>query len=251
MLNWIIYDFLLNKGYWLLCSWVLIIIYSIRLYKRNWQGSRGCAFVFVYSFITFFVIIVAFIVFVIASNYLVNNLFQRPSRVDASPISTINENQFHHFDNAISQLVEEGYIHELRIVSEDNHNLPIERQRRVYATVWNSLARFTSTNNSSYLAIGVYIYNCEERATSWLQSTGRLNPQHVHIQNDNNTEVLMLYPWMPVSPGGWHIPSNLRYIRTEIRIGNIVIRFDESRVWGNLRNDYTSQFIAALVEALK
>ena len=228
---------------------VAIIIISIRLYKRNWQDQASCTWPFVWGFLTFIVIIVAFVIFVVASNLLVNNLFLKPSRVDASPIATISEDNFYRFDEALAQMVAQGYIREFASEHPSIH-YQSERVSHPNGTQWISRTRFTSNFSPSRLSIIFYIHPTAERAASWVQSSGRLNPQHVYVQNDNNTDVLMLYPWMPVSAGGWHIPSNIRSTRTEIRIGNIVIYLRENQHWGTVRNDYTSQFIAALVEAM-
>jgi len=169
--------------------------------------------------------------------------------VDSSPIATIDEDHFDRIENALNQLISQGYISEFTVSRHINTHLPVERQSRTLSTRWISHARFRSS--SSRLSMNIVFYHSEERAISWLQSTGRLNPHHVYIQNDNNTDAIMLYPWMPVSASGWFVPSDLRRTRTEIRIGSVIIQLSEVRAWSDFRNDYSSQFIAALVAALQ
>ena len=54
---------------------------------------------------------------------------------------------------------------------------------------------------------------------------------------------------MPVSASSLYIPTNYRILDSEIQIGNVVFLIHERRVWYDLWSNYTSRFIAALVEA--
>ena len=244
--GWYIIDYLLNTALWLAVCIAAILIISIVLYMR-WGKFANISIIF-WGFITFIILIVVFVIFVIASNYIANDLLYRPSRVNVSSIATLNENSSEQVEEAFLQLASQGYLREplhIREFPEDHRS-----RIRSYTAGWISQSpRFP--RGSSSLSIRLIICRYDEQAASVLQQTGRLNPHHVYIQNDNNTDAILLYPWMPVSAGGWYIPSNQRRIRTEIRIGNIAITFTENRRWHDMRNDYTSQFIDALVREIE
>lgn len=91
-----------------------------------------------------------------------------------------------------------------------------------------------------------HVMNCPEVGVQVRQELALL-----HIGIALHTDTLSIYPWMSVSAGGWHIPSDLRQLRTEIRIGNVTIVLHEERLWSNMRNDYSSQFIAVFVATLQ
>jgi len=239
-INWLIFDFLINTGVWLICCLIGITIFSIKTYRRSWINSN--VNVFAWGVLTFTTIVVVSVVYIITSNFIANNWRRGPSRVDISPIATINENYFARIDDAMLHLANYGYVR-IPIIRE-----PLPSQNPRYLTQWISRSRFSS--NTSRLTIEINHCVSEEYAISWLLSSGRHNPKHVYAQNDNNTDILSVYPWMPVSAGGWNIPSELRSFRTEIRLGNVVIVLREERPWHDIRNEYSSQFIIALINAI-
>ena len=241
IVNWLILDVLLNIGVWFLAIMVAIAALSANIYRLTWIGEFFN--VVVWSVLTFVVVIIAFVLFVVASNLIVNDWGRGPSKVDVLPIAAINEAQFERIDTAMLQLVNQGYVHDLFFTD------PAGMHSHRYSTRWIPQTQFS--HDMSLLTISVTHYNNEERAVSWLLSSARYNSQHEYFQNINNTDVLSIYPWMPVSAGGWYVPSDLRQLRTEIRIGNVVIVLREERHWANMRNDYSSQFIAVFVEALQ
>jgi len=50
---------------------------------------------------------------------------------------------------------------------------------------------------------------------------------------------------------GIFLPDAERRVLSSIRIGNVILDFREYRPWYALRNNYSSQFIALLVEELQ
>lgn len=241
VINWLIFDFLINTGVWFFGFLVTMVIFSIKIYRRNWSGNVSLAVG--WSILTFVALIAACVIFVIASNVIVNNWRRGPSRVDVSPIAAISEEYFGNIDTAILRLVNQDYLRELFFVE------PAGMHSHRYATGWVPQTRFFS--DMAGLSISITHYNNEDRAISDFARVGRNNNPYVLIQNENNMDIFSIYPWMSVSAGGWHVPSNLRQLRTEIRIGNVIIVLNEQQPWHSIRNDFSSQFIAVFVATLQ
>lgn len=236
-----IVDFLLNKGTWFLICMIAIIVQSARLYKRSGRGLHP--FAISWTFMTIVVIIIAFVLFVAITNVVFNNILRLPSRVDISPIASLDEPRLDHLEKALERLVREGYVGDVSI-----REYPGNQHRFSSSWISNS-RRFHS--HPPILGIGITVFNSDERALSRLQSTERFNPRSRLIQINSNSEALLIYPPMLTSAGGFYIPSNDRVIRSEIRIGNVLISLREERIWYDVHNNYSSRFIAVFIAALQ
>jgi len=187
-------------------------------------------------FLTFVALIIVSIIFIAAINFATNTVFRRSSRVDISPIATLSGDQLGHVVYALKQLEEQGYIYRV-----SGHRISPDS----YFFRWTPEGQLS---NSYAPRLGIsrdgYRFPPPERA--WLPYD-----RNIHIINDNGTEVVMIPPWMSVSVSGLYLPSSERYFRTYILFGDTVLRLDEVRLWNDMRNNYSSQFIAALVNAMQ
>ena len=183
------------------------------------------------------------LVYVFATNVIVNN-FARPSRIDVSPLSLLCECQIASVEDALLRLNSEGGVRILNVDEFPENHFLVRR----YSVLWISDSQ---TQMSSSLSMTVHVNRRKERAISDIH-LGILRRQlYSHIQHDNDTEAVLQHPWMPVSGSGWYIPSDDRLLLSNLRVGHVTFSMRETRRWYDIHNDYSSQFIAALVEALQ
>lgn len=238
---WGLVEFFLSSSTWFLIVMAGIIAKSAKMYRRAGYGINP--WVIAWSFVTFIIIIIVLILFVIAMNVIVNNWLRRPSSVDISPLANLSAEQLERVEEAILQLAGEGYINISNATESPNS--------RTLSGRWV----IDSPRLGGYrtgMHISISIRRDDEQAGSSLRSAMRSNPEHhTHIINDNNTEAVLMYPWMPVSASGWHIPTDMREFISEVRINNITIRLWENRHWADFDKNYSNQFIHALAEALQ
>ena len=173
------------------------------------------------------------IVIVIASS------FNRPSRVDASVIAQLTEEQVGRIGEVLTQIYDSdlGWISSVREYPDSP----------AWIGSWNEEVR-----SYTHLYI-VIITHTEEIA---IESLGRsrilansLHHSYIDFVNNNNTEVVLLNTF--ISSGSYFLPSNRRTTRSYIRIGNTVINLRESRSWLDRSNGFSNEFIMLLVELLQ
>ena len=249
---WIVLEQILSVGLLFLVLIGATIFVSVKLYKWVWGELH--AFAIVWGTGTFIVLIIVSVLYVTITNFIVNDVLRRPHRppvVDASPIAALTDEQMERTIDALLLLAARDYISGFSLSESisERHSDMLMYSFHVGWIPESSLLGGSTARLS--ISVRVFHYHMETRAISRVQSTGRLTPEHRHFRNDNNTEVLLVYPWMPVSASGFYLPSDERLIRSEIRIGNIHFELREHRHWINLRNNYSTQFIAALVEAMQ
>jgi len=234
---------------WFLILIGLIIFASIKLYKWVWGELHP--FSIVWGFFSFIALIVVIIAYVVITNNIFNGYLRQPHRqpvVDATPLASLTEEQMMRFEDAIIRLAYLGYIEESSFFEVSDVS---RTALRFYSTKWISESPRFRTNTTTRLGISVTVHRYEETASSRIHYRGQRNPEHRHIQNDNNTEAVLIHPWMPVSASGLFLPSDDRRIRSDIRINNATISLTEYRHWVDVRNNYSSLFIAALVDAMQ
>ena len=199
-----------------------------------------------------FAVLIAFIAFIaiaaVAENIIVSRNMQ-PSKVDISPIAQLSEEQVALIEDAVIRVGNLDFIFEPRIRElPDNHIELI----RIYSTGWREEV---SPHPATSLRVGVTVYKREDTAIQRMQleqrNHDRFGEPYTVIVNDNNTEAVMRYPFMPTCSGGWHIPTAERNINSVIRFGNVVISLRESRHRNNMDHDLSSRYIALLVEMLR
>ena len=245
---WIIAEIVFSVVLWLPLSIGLVIFAGIKLYKQLWGELPS--FSAAWGIMISVAVVVLAFVYVAVTNFITNDVMRRPNRspvVDASPLATLTEEQMGRVKDAIMMLVKQGYLRDISIREvTDDWNPPV----RSYNTGWISGSTQFRTHPQN-LSVWVRIYRYEDAAIGYMRTTMNLNPQHRHIQNDNNTDALLLHPWMPVSASGLYRPTDERLIRSEVRINNVHFELRERRHWIGIRNNYSSQFIAALVDAMQ
>ena len=240
-LSWFLGTFL-TKGKVALYLIVVTISIFVILYKKHGKGTRvsGC----LWTLLTTIVLFVVLVIFVATTNIAVNSI-GRPSRVDVSSIAMLNEKQVVNFENALLHLIEQGIL-ELRDTMEY-----AERDERSRA--YNVRLAERPGYPYDFRIWPITIFRNDEAAIASVQPGVnppiRRNTHYRFIQNDNNTSALLVHPSMDVSPSGLYLPSDNRWNRTEVQIGNVVIETVEIRPWHDLRPTYTTQFIEMLVEA--
>lgn len=192
---------------------------------------------FIWIILVILALIIAYILLIV-----VGNNRQTPSRVDASPIAELTEGQIARIEDVWVQFEESEFINNFRMT-----DLPHNRYTaRSYSFDWRR-------RGSASMRVRISVSRDEEQIIDLFQlATERMDrsdhERYVYVANENGTEVILYYVFTDMP---YFVPSFDRSIRTDIRIGNVVIRLRETRQAGNLRNDYSSQFIALLVEMLQ
>ena len=220
---------------------VATIYASIKLYKCWGDDDVSIG---LWTFLTFVAVILVFIVFVATTNIVVNS-FGRSSRVDVTSLALLNEEQISQIESTLLHLSEQGVLY-IRDINDYTEGSSISRSYRIR---WNDAPRYPNDFSLS----SVRIFNSEELAFESVLamriSPVRRNTNNRYILNDNNTSALLFFPEMPVSSSGLNLPTDRRWVNSEIQIGVLVLRIVEVRPWYNLRPTYTTQFIEMLVEA--
>ena len=196
------------------------------------------------TILTFFAVVISFIIFVIATNIIANTI-QWPSRVDASSIALLNNEQVDNIEYSLHWMANNG-MGVIRNYIEFTDTHP---QKHAYTFSW------IPDPQQGYfrLRIFVNVFRSKEKAYINIQPRpgpmgGRRNNHNIFLTNENNTDVLLVNPSMSVSASGLYLPNNNRWIRSEIRFNNVILDILEIRPWYDLRNNDTSKFILNLVE---
>jgi len=165
-----------------------------------------------------------------------NNRWQSPSRVDVSPLAGLTLEQVGRIDEVWERLVSHGHI---RVLELPNHSFlySIYEFRIVF--------RDASIFYDAHMDVMARTYRDEGAAVLRYSQDVR----SVSIVNENNTEALLYY--MSVLTPHSFIPGNNRSIMSIMRIGRMYIMLIEQRPWHDINNDYSSIFIATLVEMLQ
>ena len=223
---------LLNPMTWLLLIVALIII-SALIYTR-WKGSK---------LIYFGYVLAALIIIPTVFTYTNNNI-QSSSKVDARQVAMLSEGQVERVEDIWMQFESDDST---RGFSVDE--LPNNREvSRSYSFWWEGE---NSTPHEEALRVRVRVFRFERTAINSirqqkdLQSQSR--PKYLFIENENNTEALLYHA---VADMPYPIPTVDRVLRSDIRIGNVIITLSETKEWYNLDNNISSQFLELLVDML-
>jgi len=242
LLSWILVIFF-GKGRLYLYCVITIIIVSKKLYKNQGIYTRG--YKYFWRFLTSIALIIVTILFIAITNVIVNDFAQRPSRVDVLPLTLLNAEQVDNIENTMIRLEKQEILRigNFREFSE-GHFLS-----HSYSISWFPYGR----RSPSVITSSVTIYRNVEDAVSRvrppeLRMIGS-SSRNRHIMNNNNTSALLSYRFMPTSSSSLYLPSNERRFRSDMQIGNIVFQIHETQYWYDFSIDYTTQFIAMLVEA--
>ena len=234
---YIIIDILFNKGTWYILLIVAIIILNVNFNKRY-------SSLFKKFFLSFFIIIVATVVYISLINYIVNNVGTQ-SKVCIFSLSLLNDKQITYIEDVITRL---GYNEKITITNkrefEDGFWLLSD-----YNIRWKPKVTDNPFNIHDLFIIA-RVHRYSESAISALESRANRTPyKHIIINNINDTSAFMESPIMEVSASGLFLPNNDRWLRSMIRVGNVVFDITEIRRWYTMKNNYTNQFIDLLVEA--
>jgi len=238
-LSWILGAFFSKNSIALYCI-VITIIVSIKIYKV-W-GRKVKLILWIFS--TFVAIIIVFGIFVAIANVVVNDLAQRPSSVDVSPIERLNKEQVSNIEETIMLLIDQGILRK----SNFREFPETHTQSHAFTAQW-----IPRQQTFPVLSFSVRVFRYENYAISNIRPPGigitRRDTHSCYIYYENNTSALLMYPSMIVSASGLYLPRDDRWVESDIRIGNIVFGIIEIRPWYDLRTSYTTQFIEMLVEA--
>ena len=201
----------------------------------------------VWIFLLVPVLIIVLIIIMIAllplTSRIINNALG-PSGVDISPIADLNEKEAGRIERVAAQMEFSDFIHFFRIQEFENHTFI---SRRYIASHHKHQGR--------HLEITFTIYYQEEDAIERMQSERNsrqsFDDPFTDFINDNNTEAILRYPFMPTSASGCHAPVNRRLLISHIRIENVVILLWENTQRNDPLDEISNQFIALLAEMLK
>ena len=163
-----------------------------------------------------------------------------PSHVNTSPLAQLTAEQVARIDDVWIQF--EAHESVLHFSAEDSNSREVSRR---YSIVWQDEG-FIS------MRISVSVFYDEETPIHLMQNRMSLmdsnsRREYTYVAYDNNTEAVLEHIFTDTS----YISSSRRAIWTDIRIGNVRILLRETRHANNLENDFSSQFIALLVEMLQ
>lgn len=233
----VIVDSLLNKATLLFCILTAIFFIGESRRKKQIKNVQNPYIIqeitIVSRLSTIFVMLITIVIFIFATNVTANR-FARPSRVNVSPLALLNEYHIVHVEEALIQLNDNGII----------NMSGVETSR----SSWRYNARWISGRSRFRV-----LFISAEPQGGFLSLRGNMLNRRLyeHIQYDNNTEAISQPSFMEVCSGGFYMPNNDRIILSNIRIGEYIISLRETRRWYDFRNDYSSQFIAVLVETLQ
>jgi len=160
------------------------------------------------------------------------------SPVDASPIAEISSGQITHLEDAIDRFEELEFIIRWESdVKSENHYL-----RKTYSFYWKNM------DPESLLNITVFLYKDEQRAIHSFELSRE--GKHTYINNGNNTEVLLFDAKMIRTSDTYYTPDTKKYIKSEMRIGDAIIKVSESQKFYNLDKNITNKFIVLLCDIL-
>jgi heme/copper-type cytochrome/quinol oxidase subunit 2 len=235
---WWARSFFLNYSTWYLALIIAIVVVGILTYRH--LKKRRNINPAVWTILTFFSMLVATIVFIVTVNSIVSSSIQQ-SGVDASPIARLSEEQTERIEEVIAQLKHSDFIWN-PIVNEFPNNATLIRE---YRGGWfDEDIPFART----HMGMAVTVYSQESRAVERMQL---VREPYTKLIFQNNTEIVLRYPIMPVGSGSWYFPNNERWTISYIRMENVVIQLWETRLWHDSRDNISSQFIALLVDMLQ
>jgi len=226
--------------------WLIIVIIAVIIlihYKYKPLLSAPMRWMSV----TFVAVIATFFGFIIVINVAVNTL-ARPSRVDASPIALLTNEQVGRSEEVLLQLYESGYSWTYSTEEFTDHFVLTHRFGS-YSGVWNreELPPFSRAS----LSVSITAYVEEDQAIGRMRSGRRFSRSYTEFINDNNTEIVLMHPFMPGSSDTFYFPSSERQTISFIRMENVVIRLWETRRWHDTRDYLSNHFIELLVELLQ
>ena len=211
-------DFLVYKN-WMLYKWPT---------TEKYRNKR---------FILYLVILLAYLV----PNYRVMFTYDpRPSPVNASPLGQI----------PLEQINEERLIAMMNLLQDSDYIRRFEsnlapRQRR-----FSRFYRFSYASDSRGVAVEINFYwNEHDLAAYLLRQANRRIQRHSSIitNNNNNTQAFLHASFNPRSHG---FPTDIRYVITDLRLGNVHISLYEVRGIRDYYPNASTAFIQFLYELL-
>jgi len=231
---------LLDMRFW----YLYIIIATPFVCALIYRKTRWCSeWPFLWLIWNGILTIILLLTLTVFGNLLINSWLRGSSPVDIAPLALLHEESADQVDKALILLVDQGLIRS-PIVQDfpSNHTVLYHR----YSTGWTSSVEGGS-NTFSSLRISITTYRQEERAITEVQRR-YTDSSSRYFSNENNTSANLNAPWMTVDE--YRILTNERRTISTFRIGNVFFQLWEYRDWRITNNDYSSQFIAALVEVL-
>jgi len=171
-----------------------------------------------------------------------NNNVQHPSRVDISPLADLTEDQIGRVEKALRELETYDSVHWFRVSERGAHTYRFRWHSNVHSTSPRQVLRVTATvycNEAEPAYVMQLVANQREQLWGY---------RNRRISFDNDIDVVLFYAYHESQYG---FPSLDRATRSDIRIGNVMIRLYETRRAYNMQDDYSSEFIAFLVERLQ
>ena len=222
-----------DLGTVMLFSTVAVGVLSFKFYRRFNDGMHTAA---IWTLMTIVLMIGLFLIAIMLIN-------QRrfPSHVDTSPLAQLTAEQVARVDDIWIQF--EAHESVLHFRAEDSNSRELNR---TYSIAWQD-EDFISMH------ISVNVFRDERTLINSMRNKMRLMDsggprRYTYIAYDNNTEAVLEYIFTDMP---YPFPTSHRSIWTDIRIGNVSIWLAETRHANNLENDFSSQFIALLVEMLQ
>jgi len=177
---------------------------------------------------------------------IMNNNVQHPSRVNASPLADLTENQIEHIEEIWESFKTYEGIHGFQ-VRESPNSPDVER---TYSFWWDD--RTTTAIPQQTLRVSASVSRDEVEAVNTMQRRIILREQFgerdTNFTFENSVDVALWHTFVDMPYG---IPTLDREIWSEIRIGNVIISLRETRQAYNMKDEYSSKFIALLVEMLQ
>ena len=222
-----------DLGTVMLFSTVAVGVLGFKFYRRFNDGMYTTA---IWTMMT----IVLMIGLLLIAIMLINQR-RFPSHVDTSPLAQLTAEQVARIEDVWIQFEAHESVLHFRAESLSNNR---ELDRR-YSIVWQD-EDFIS------MRISVSVFHDEKTPINSMQNIMSLmdnnsRREYTYVAYDNNTEAVLEHIFTDTS----YISSSRRAIWTDIRIGNVRIQLRERRHANNLENDFSSQFIALLVEMLQ
>jgi len=161
----------------------------------------------------------------------------RRSPVDISPLIQLTDNQISYLEDALEMFREFDFMTRVENSERDDHSF------------LSKYAHLSWFNDYSALIVSVHYYRDEQEAKRVFRTrAGRNTNRRRGYTLDNGIEGLLFDSRMP--RGGLGFPMAHRVLRSELRLGNVIINLTETLDSHHLRQHVSSDFIQLLSELL-